>query len=447
MAAARKGSASRFSAPRSRTGRGGGVTSWPRSSAKTHLQQAWRTGRDPPRRWPRSIRAWRRVSSSTVSTASTARSSCKSSCWPKCERRALVCIRCSQTMPLNFVGYPRIRPARVCATCCEQPPQTSRRWLLCARVVVGSPAPVQGRRPTVTASLMAPSFPTLPSRQHWSVSPNCEPRARRCARSPANSTPPGTNPSGASAGTPKACDGSWRGWSPGSDKQRPEAFLGPPVRLDSRHLACEQPTRSCSDTSSRRGFLRRGFLRYGLLRCGFLRCGLLRCGLLRCGFLRCGLLRCGFLRDGLGPSHHVCHVLFTPFRDHSVLSQYPSRNRIATARQGAFLPQSRRRPTADPTLCNELLRGRGPSQMRQRSNAAGPLDVRHGWPGRANTAARGDGPTWGPRAHHLRPQVMKSVASQCDSIRKFVERESLRIFSRTPGGGRRSAVGGTGCGR
>src|SRR6185295_2386852 len=95
-----------------------------------------------------------------------------------------------------------------------------------------------------------------------------------------------------------------------------------------------------------------------------------------------------------------------------------SRNRIATARQGAFLPQSRRRPTADPTLCNELLRGRGPSQMRQRSNAAGPLDVRHGWPGRANTAARGDGPTWGPRAHHLRPQVMKSVASQCDSIRE-----------------------------
>ena len=45
-------------------------------------------------------------------------------------------------------------------------------------------APVQGRRPTVTASLRAPSFPTLPSRQHWSVSPNCEPRARRCGRSP-----------------------------------------------------------------------------------------------------------------------------------------------------------------------------------------------------------------------------------------------------------------------
>src|SRR6478609_78675 len=337
MAAARKGSASRFSAPRSRTGRGGGVTSWPRSSAKTPLQQAWKTGRDSPRCWPRSIRAWRRVSSSTVSTASTARSSCKSSCWPKCARRVLVCIRCSQTMPLNFVGYPRIRPARVCATCCEQPPQTSRRWLLCARVVVGSPAPVQGRRPTVTALLMAPSFPTLPSRQHWSVSPNCEPRVRRCARSPANSTPPGTNPSVASAGTPKACDGSWRGWSPSSDKQRPEAFLGPPIRLDSRHLAGEQPTRSCSDTSSRRGFLRcgflrrgflrRGLLRYGLLRYGFLRRGLLRRGLLRRGLLRRGLLRYGFLRYGfrrygllrygllrygLGPSHHVCHVLFTP---------------------------------------------------------------------------------------------------------------------------------------
>ena len=71
-----------------------------------------------------------------------------------------------------------------------------------------------------------------------------------------------------------------------------------------------------------------------------------------------------------------------PFHDHSVLSQYPSRNRIATARLGAFLPQSRRRPTADPALCNELLRRRGPSQMRQRSNAPGPLDVRHGWPGR-----------------------------------------------------------------
>src|SRR6476661_8166355 len=312
MAAARKGSASRFSAPRSRTGRGGGVTSWPRSSAKTPLQQVWKTGRDSPRRWPRSIRAWRRVSSSTVSTASTARSSCKSSCWPKCARRALVCIRCSQTMPLNFVGYPRIRPARVCATCCEQPPQTSRRWLLCARVVVGSPAPVQGRRPTVTASQMAPSFPTLPSRQHWSVSPNCEPRARRCGRSPANSTPTGTNPSAASAGTPKACDGSWRGWSPSSDKQRPEAFLRPPIRLDSRHLACEQPTRSCSDTSSRRGFLRYGFLRRGLLRRGLLRYGFLRRGFLRRGLLRRGLLRYGLLRYGLGPSHHVCHVLFTP---------------------------------------------------------------------------------------------------------------------------------------
>jgi hypothetical protein len=107
-----------------------------------------------------------------------------------------------------------------------------------------------------------------------------------------------------------------------------------------------------------------------------------------------------------------------PFHHHSVLSQYPSRNRIATARQEAFLPQSRRRPMADPALCNELLRRRGPSQMRQRSNAPGPLDVRHGWPGRANTAARGDGPTWGPRAHHLRPQAMKSVASQCDSIRE-----------------------------
>src|SRR6478609_10531413 len=36
---------------------------------------------------------------------------------------------------------------------------------------------------------------------------------------------------------------------------------------------------------------------------------------------------------------------------------------------------------------------------------------------------------------------MKSVASHCDSIREsFVERESLRIFSRTPGGGR--AAGG-----
>src|SRR6478736_1223657 len=33
-------------------------------------------------------------------------------------------------------------------------------------------------------------------------------------------------------------------------------------------------------------------------------------------------------------------------------------------------------------------------------------------------AARGDGPTWGPRAHHLRPQAMKFVASQCDSIRE-----------------------------
>ena len=54
-----------------------------------------------------------------------------------------------------------------------------------------------------------------------------------------------------------------------------------------------------------------------------------------------------------------------PFHDHSVLSQYPSRNRIATARQGAFLPQSRRRPTADPALCNKLLRRRGPSQMRR----------------------------------------------------------------------------------
>src|SRR6478752_560792 len=138
---------------------------------------------------------------------------------------------------------------------------------------------------------MAASFPTLPSRQHWSVSPNCEPRARRCGRSPANSTPTGTNPSAASAGTPKACDGSWRGWSPSSDKQRPEAFLRPLIRLDSRHLAGEQPTRSCSDTSSRRGFLR---------------CGFLRRGFLRRGLLRYGLLRYGFLCYGLGPSHHVC---------------------------------------------------------------------------------------------------------------------------------------------
>ena len=56
--------------------------------------------------------------------------------------------------------------------------------------------------------------------------------------------------------------------------------------------------------------------------------------------------------------------------------------------------------------------------MRQRGNAPGPLDVRHGWPGRADTAGRGDGPTWGPRAHHLRRQAMKSVASQCDLIRE-----------------------------
>ena len=129
-----------------------------------------------------------------------------------------------------------------------------------------------------------------------------------------------------------------------------------------------------------------------------------------------------------------------PFHDHSVLSQYPSRNRIATARQGAFLPQSRRRPTADPALCNELLRRRGPSQMRQRSNAPGPLDVRHGWPGRANTAARGDGPTWGPRAHHLRPQAMKSVVSHCDSISESLL--SANHFGFFKDARRRPAAGG-----
>ncbi|TDO29992.1 hypothetical protein EV643_1421, partial [Kribbella sp. VKM Ac-2527] len=41
-----------------------------------------------------------------------------------------------------------------------------------------------------------------------------------------------------------------------------------------------------------------------------------------------------------GLSHHVYHFLFTPFHTHSVLSQYPSRNCVATARQGALRASS-----------------------------------------------------------------------------------------------------------